>query len=245
VTSCTLVSTCLRSQTVSQLQISALFQHVIRLACWLLWRRVDDFLFVATIPPHTHILTFLKHRRLRVHTNITCVLFSIVPTQRNASVDQPRWPYGYAGIKWANWRFLGLLYSTLPYTDSLDFPKCNTWLSLELRFLLHILVWSWSTSIFYCSKNSPSHFYFPANHWNISREVFASRHFGITGKRSVRRLGIELSASEPHNHCSKTDLYDLSSLTLNLFRGWLIRTPASNSGLPDSDIGFRGLGKMH
>lgn len=91
-------------------------------------------------------------------------------------------------------------------------------------------------------KNSPSHFYFPPNHWNISREVFASRHFGITGKRSVRRLGLELSASEPHNHCSKTDMYDLSSLSLNLFRGWLVRTPASNSGLPDSDIGFRGLG---
>jgi len=93
-------------------------------------------------------------------------------------------------------------------------------------------------------KNSPPHFCFSANHWNISREVFASLHFGITGKRSLRRLGIELSAFEPHNNCSETYLYDLSSLILNLFRGWLVRTPASNSGLPDSDIGFRGLGTM-
>jgi len=43
-----------------QLQISTLFRHVIRLACWLLWQRVDDFLFLATIPPptSTHILKF-------------------------------------------------------------------------------------------------------------------------------------------------------------------------------------------
>ena len=58
-------------------------------------------------------------------------------------------------------------------------------------------------------------------------------------QRGSHSEGLESGGSQPPYNCSRTALYSLFSLALNLFRGWAVRTPASNLGLPDSNIGSK------